>query len=430
MANYFSIFQDSDHAGVGNGDPATRTKTPAVEGNINVKDPGTENALINLQYQDNDLWGSVLRSQLYYNDLLTRFAKFPGFDQVEIRSEKLGARATIDTPLAVGSTTWNALWGVDYLHDRTRQPSLDGPTTTPEMVQDAGAVFLQLEAPAGAWGLLRGGVRHEYITVDIDSVTNRQDVFVQGGRLNFNETLFNLSGILYLTDRLELFGGYSQGFSLADLGRAIADTTETDVEALESEVQTVDNYELGLRTVRSRWDASLAVFYNESENGTTFNQALEIVKQPERVYGIELATNLKLVERVQVGGTATWMEGEVDLDDDGDYDEDLPSTRVPPLKVTAYTEYRPYHWWSLRLQGLYSGERSPESSQFGGAEVEDYTLLDLYSGFELPRGRLEIGIENLINEDYFTVLSQAGALPYAFSKGPGRTISATYSLAW
>ena len=428
--NHFRIFQDSDFAGLGTGDPEEREKTPAVEGNINAEDPGTENTLVNLQYRHRELAGSELRSQLYYGDLTTRFAKFPGFTQVEIRSEKVGGRLTVDTPLEVADYPLNLLWGLDYLHDETAQEGLDGPTATPEMRQNAVAGFAELDVPVSDWGLVRSGVRHEAIWVDVDDVVTRQGLFVEGGTLRFSETLFNATGVVFLTDRVELFGGFSQGFSLADLGRAIADGTANEATALESEAQKVDNYELGLRGHFQRWDAAVTGFYSESDNGTTFDADLNIVKQPEKIYGVEAVANVTLTERLRAGATAAWQEGRVDLDDDGDIDEDLPGTRIPPLKVTSYVEFSPFDWWLARLQGLYSGNRNPDSSQFGGSAVDDYIIFDLFSGFRLPYGELQIGVENLFNEDYFPVLNQAGALPFAFSKGPGRTVSATYAIEW
>jgi len=428
-ANHFNIKQDTNFTG-GTGDPAAGVKTPAVRGSINAEDPGTENTTLNLQYRNRDWHGSEVRSQVYYGDLTTRFSKFPGFPQVEVNSQKLGARLTVDTPVELQGTSFNAIWGVDYLQDETTQPALDGPTETPRMDQDAIAGFLELELPVSDRGLIRGGVRHEAISVDVDDVTNRQGIFVQGGTLDFNETLFNLGGTVFLSDSAELFTSFSQGFSLADIGRAISDTTVNDATLLESEVQTVDNYEVGLRGRYENWNGSITAFYSESDNGTTFSPDLVITKQPERIHGVEVSANAQASDRINVGGTLSWLEGEVDLDNDGNFEEDLPGTRVPPLKVTAFAEYTPNDRWSARLQGLYTGDRDPDSTQFGGGEVDSYLTFDLYAGVALPRGELQIGVENLLNEDYFPVLSQAGELPYAYSKGAGRAVSLTYSVDW
>jgi len=428
--NHFNIFQDTEFGGLGTGNPAADQKTPAVRGNINVDEPGTENTVVNGEYHNEDLLGSDVKTQVFYGDLTTRFSKFPGFPQVEITSEKLGGRLTVDTPIETQVTDFNAIWGLDYLHDEIAQPELDGPDETPEMEQDAIAGFLQLEVPVAEWGLVRAGVRHEAIWVDVDDVLNTRGVFVRGGTLDFSETLINASATVYVTDEIDVFGGFSQGFSRADIGRAIADTTATSAEQLESEVQEVDHYELGVRARFARWDATATAFFSDSDNGTTFDQDLIITKQPERIYGVEVAANVRPAEHVAFGGTFTWLEGEVDLDDDGDFDEDLPSTRIPPVKVTSYLEYSPYEWWSARLQGLYSANRDPNSTQFGGASVDDYIVVDFHSSVDIGYGRVEVGVENLFNEDYFPVLNQAGALPFAFSQAPGRTVTVTYSIEW
>lgn len=428
--SHFNIRQDSEWAGLGDGDPTVRRKTPAVRGNINVAEPGTENSVVNLRYDNRDVNGSKIQSQVYYGDINTRFSKFPGFPQVEVNSEKFGGRLTVNTPVESRSSAFDVIWGLDYLRDKTSQPALDGPTETPDMNQDAVAGFVELEVPVSDRGLVRGGVRHEIIDVDVDDVRNRQGVDVRGGTLEFDETLFNLGGTLFVGEDSELFGNFSQGFSLADIGRAIADTTLDEAEDLESEVQTVDTYEIGFRTQRASWDGSVSAFYSESDNGTTFTPDLVIAKQPERIHGVELALNFAPTGRISYGGTLTWMEGEVDLDDDGRFEEDMPGTRVPPTKVTAYIEYDSGDRWNSRLQVLHSGSRNPDSTQFGGGEIESYTVFDLYASVRLPRGRLHFGVENLFNEDYFPVLSQAGALPYAFTTGPGRTVSMTYALRW
>lgn len=428
--SHFDIEQDSEFAGLGEGDPAAGIKTPAVRGNINAENPGTQNSTVNLQYHNRDWSGSEVRSQVYYGDLTTRFSKFPDFPQVEVNSEKLGARLTVDTPVELETAPFNAIWGVDYLQDETTQPALDGPTETPRMDQDAIAGFLELELPVVDRGLVRGGVRHEHISVDVDDVTNRQGVFVRGGTLDFDETLFNIGGTYFLSDEAELFAGFSQGFSLADIGRALSDTTVDDATLLESEVQVVDNYELGLRGHYDNWNGAVTVFYTESDNGTTFDPDLVITKQPERIHGVEVSAGVQTSRTTRLGSSVSWLEGEVDLDGDGSFEEDLPATRIPPLKVTAFGEYAPNERWSGRLQALYSGNRDPDSTQFGGGDVDSYLVFDLYGSVRLTRGELQLGVENLLNEDYFTVLSQAGQLPYAFSKGSGRTVSLTYALDW
>ncbi|MDX1654344.1 MAG: TonB-dependent receptor [Candidatus Competibacteraceae bacterium] len=427
--NYYSLTQDSDFAGVSfEGDPQQGIKTPALRGNFNPEDPATDNINLNFEYGNTDLWGSGLKAQLYYADIEFIYGKFPGFPQTRIESEKVGSRLTIDTPVELDNWAFEVVWGVDYLQDETQQTATDAPDTSPELSQDALAGFAQLELPIGEWGLINAGVRYEDISVEVSDFTNRQGVFVPGGTLEFQEDIYNLTGTFYATENIDLYGGFSQGFTVTEIGRSLTDQTFATAEEAESEAQRTDNYEIGLRAFYDRWDGSIVAFFSESDNGTTFDQNLNIVKQPEEIWGVELAVDMDATDRLRLGGTFTWMEGQVDLDNDGDFEEDLPSTRIPPTKITAYAEYAPNDWSLYRLQGLYSGDREVDSTQFGGtSDIDSYFLMDAYAGFQAGPGEVQVGVENLLNEDYFPVINQAYDLSFAFAKGPGRTVSLNYA---
>jgi len=427
---YYKMEQDSNFAGISfAGDPATGTKTPAAPGNFNPVNPGTENRNINVTYSHEDLLGSSVDLQFYHADIDIVYSKFPGFSQTRIASEKHGARLTIDTPVNLTGSDFDVIWGFDYLHDETKQTATDGPTTSPFLEQDAYAGFVQIDAPIGDIGKISGGVRQEIIDVDVSDFNRADGTFVPGGTLEFNETLFNLSGTLYLTDRTDLYAGFSQGFTISDIGRSITDSTFATASQAESEAQKTDNYEIGLRTRQNRWDGSIAVFFDESDNGTTFDQNLNIVKQPERIYGVEATLDIYATDALTLGGTFTWLEGEVDLDGNGSFEEDLPSTRIAPVKITAYADYAPTDKWRARLQALYSGDRDVTSTQFGGtSDIDDYLVFDLYGEiYDVAGGTVELGIENLLNADYTPVINQAYNLNYAYARAPGRTVSVGFT---
>lgn len=427
---YYDMQQDSDFAGLSfAGDPATDTKTPAVRGNFNPVDPGTENRNLSLTYSNDDLLGSSVDLKFYQAEIDIVYSKFPGFPQTRINSEKQGARLTVDTPVTLGAADFDVIWGLDYLHDETRQTATDAPDTSPALDQDAYAGFVQINAPVGDIGKISGGIRHEIIDVDVSDFTRADGTPVPGGTLEFDETLFNISGTLYLSDRTDLYAGFSQGFTVADIGRSITDNTFATTTQAASEAQKTDNYEIGLRTRQDRWDGTLAVFFNESDNGTTFNENLEIVKQPEQIWGVEATLDVYATDALTLGGTLTWLEGEVDLDGDGNFEEDLPSTRIAPAKVTAYVDYAPTDKWRARLQALYSGERDPNSTQFGGtSDIDDYLVFDLYGEiYDVAGGTVEVGIDNILNNEYTPVINQAYDASFAYARAPGRTVSLGYT---
>ncbi|GAA0568816.1 TonB-dependent siderophore receptor [Caenispirillum bisanense] len=428
--NYYDMKQDSDWAGLSmDGDPARGIKTPAVRGNYNPVDPGTKTRNLSLDYEHREVLGSSVKAQAYYADQNIVYSKFPGYSQTRIESEKLGSRLTVNTPVEAGPLPFTVTWGVDYLRDDTVQTATDGPDNSPAMLQNAVAGFAQVEVPVLDYGTITGGMRYEHISLDISDFTNRNGDFVQGGSLTYGEPLFNLTGTVFLTDHLDLYGGFSQGFTVAEIGRSLSDGAFRRAEDAEAEVQKTNNYELGLRATYDRWTGSVVGFVSTSDNGVSFDRDLRIIKQPERIYGVEVAATVAATDALRLGGSLTWMEGRVDLDDDGDYDEDMPTTSIPPLKVTAFAEYDLFDWWTARVQGLYSGTRSPNSSQFGGtSDIDDYVLVDLYSAFDVGVGTLTVGIENLLNASYFPVINQAYDAAYAYAKGPGTTVTATYSV--
>lgn len=428
--NRYDFKQDSDWAGVSfAGDPDTGVKTPAVRGNFNPVDPGTTSNNLNLEYTHSSVLGSTVAAQVYYADLDVVFGKWPGWPQTQIVSEKIGSRLTIKTPVELEALPFDITWGADYLRDETSQHATDAADFSPAMEQDAIAGFAQIDLPVANLGLLSGGLRYENITVDASSFTDLNGNPVQGGTLKFKETLFNLTGTVFITDEIDVYGGFSQGFTVADIGRSIRDGTFDNAGQAEGEAQKSDNWELGLRGTFDRWDGTIVGFYSTSDNGTSFDQNLRIVKQPERIWGVEATANVAATDKLDIGGTFTWMKGVVDLDGDGSYEEDLDSTRIPPVKVTAYAEYAFFDWWTARLQGLYSGNRNPNSSQFGGtSDIDEYVVFDLYSDFAVGPGNLQIGIENLFNADYHPVINQAYDQSYAYAEAPGTTVSATYSV--
>ena len=429
-SHYYDFAQSAKFGGLSlTGDPDRDIKTPAVPGNFNPVDPMTENLNLNLEYEHEDVFGSSVEAQVYYADLDVVFSKFPGFPQSRITSEKIGSRVTIETPVELGPVPFDLIWGVDYLHDETVQTYTDARDADPALEQDAIAGFAQVEVPVGEWGLFSGGVRYEDISVDASSFTREDGTFVQGGTLHFGELLFNATGTVFITDEIDVYGGFSQGFTVSDIGRSISDGTFAASTEAEGEAQKTNNYEIGVRSDYGWWDASVVGFYSTSDNGVSFDQNLKIIKQPERIWGVEVAGSVQATDEIRVGGTVTWIEGVVDLDDDGSFEEDLPTTRVAPLKVTAHVDYEFADWGRARLQGLYSGNRHPDSTQFGGtSDIDDFVVFDLYGEFDLPTGQLQVGVENLFNADYTPVINQAYDTNYAYARAPGTTVSVSYSV--
>jgi iron complex outermembrane receptor protein len=444
MVNNYDINQSTDFV-LQPGDISAGQKTRAVRGDPPLEDNTTQNELVNVNYEHRDVLGSRVKLQAYHLDYFARFPAPAGFaGQSELASERIGTRLTIDTPVLPETLDADLTWGLDYMNERTAQPAT-GFGDVPEMDQDALAGFAELSVPVADLGRVRAGLRHEAFWIDVPTFSNAQTL--RGGELTFDETLLNINGVAYLTDRVDLFGGFSQGYSPNEIGRKLRTVTSAatpnrrSVEQLSTDPQKVDNYELGLRGDFD-WlegvQGEVVGFYSESDNATGFTSGtLNVADRNEEIWGVESSLEMKLHRQWKIGGTATWLDGQADTDRDGELDDDLENTRIPPVKLTGFVEYQPFDWWRNRLQALYSGSRdqadvpAPGGGQlFGNGEVDSFVILDLRSSFDVGPGSLRVGVENLLNEDYFSVAAQAFNRDDTFSQGQGRSMTVSYRVEW
>lgn len=435
VANRYELAQDDPEFVTVPGVPGEE-KARAEPGDPRSEAVGNENTLLQARYRNGDLAGSELTARAYYLDNVSRFPFSAFFDtQSRIEAEKHGARLDVRTPLPLPVDGAAVTWGVDYLDDRTAQPLGDGRFFVPPMDQRSLGPFAQLEVPVTGRLTARGGLRHEEIWLDVDDFTTIEEVggtSVRGGELQYDATVFN-AGLTYrLVDGLQGFGSFSQGFSVAEVGRELRTTTAPSVEALSPAPKKSDHWEVG---VRGQWDRvrfSASGYLNESDLGSSFGPDLRIVRAPEEILGLEARVDVRPASRWRAGGSLSLISGEQDADADGDVDEPLTSLRIPPTKVTAYAENETLPGWRNRVQLLHSGPRDefPASDAFGQGAVDPYTLVHLTSGVDVWRGTLEVSVENVFDEFYFPVAAQATNFGFAYSAGSGRRVSVGYRVAW
>ena len=456
MLNEFDNTQDSDYTF---GFPQGNEKTPAVRISdasaeaVPFIDPEQNFTSARATYVNRDIAGSSLNADLYYGDSTVAFPKFRGdFPQSSIESEKIGLRTSIDTPLPSIVEGASLTWGLDYLADETESRFFDDtgeiPATSPAMDQDALAGYAQMEVPLGDSVLLRGGLRYEDISVDVATVDpNGNTHRIEGGTLEFSEPLFNLGAVYFVSDNTELFASFSQGFSIADIGRVIRDAGPApgtqqnpnpnyngpevfQATSFESEVETVDNFEIGSRYSLGALSTTTALFYSRSDGGTTFDDNLNIQKNEEEIWGVEGVVDYAFSERTSSGASLTWSEG---IRDDGQGGRvRLPGTRISPLKVTAHVEDQTLMGWNNRLQVTHIGSRDQfeGSPFFAEGEVDRYTLVDYVARIQAGPGEATVSVSNLLNEDYIPAVGQAFNTSTARVKGQGRTVGLGYSVNW
>ncbi|NYR10769.1 TonB-dependent receptor [Psychrobacter sp. BI730] len=235
---------------------------------------------------------------------------------------------------------------------------------------------------------------------------------VEKGSTDHDKTLFNLGTSYQITPNDQVFANFSQGFTTADIQRALRDVRAGFVVNSDN-VQpiTTNNYEFGWQGKHGDTAARLSGFYNESDKVVRFTDSytVEVVDTDERVYGVEGSLSHDISDKWQVGGSVAYTCGQYDKD--GDWLE-LDAVRLTPLKGTAFAQYNFDEGSNIRLQALAIGgddkafkdqQKDPDSSAL---PVTGYMTLDVLGQVNMPVGRVDYGVYNLLNKDYLTVYHQ------------------------
>jgi iron complex outermembrane receptor protein len=430
--------------------------------------PGNRNTLLNLSYTNPNLFGSSLQSQIYYrtlsnigvpSDFRTSdfFGPFVGVARSRVKTEQIGGRLAITTPLSRAENL-RLTWGSDYVTEDSRQRfdlydperfdassgrvyrKISERPFVPPYTYNSLGFFGQMEWNIDDRVILSGGIRHERIGLNVNDYTTFNERQIEGGDRKFNATLFNTGAVYKINDTFNVFGNFSQGFSVPDFGRILrqppADFVGIESSLEVTQPQKVNNYEIGIRGGWRSVQMSLAAFYNTSDLGVSFQPVgntgrLELIRAPERIYGLEGTVDWQPGRTWSIGGTATYIEGE--YEDDNSYIA-IDSSRIPPIKLTAYVQNETLPGWSNRLQFLYSGNRDRAFKDGSdGGRISSYLTVDYISAVKIGSGLLQVKVENLLNNQYFPVISQYSAgfgsdsVNYA---GRGLTLSINYRLNW
>lgn len=447
--------------------PLRGFKARAIPGLDLDKNEGTDNAQVSLDYHHSDVMGSRMHAQLFARDYKTVYSPFrrhtgggagPAVFQSFIDSRKYGGRLEFDTVLSRKHAV-TMTWGADYIDETTSQSGYvhdlatynatggrvfrstgEVRTWVPAYDLKSVGVFSQLEWQALEKLLLRGGLRHERIDASVPDFTNINDGPVGGGRKKYSDTLFNVGAVYDLTDRVNVFASYNQGFSLPDLGLVLRNAPGgASFATLNTQPQVVDNYEIGVRGNWEHTQASFAVFYSENELGARSGGLnAPIVRAPERIYGFEATLDHQIAKAWRVGGSFSWLEGKR-FNAAGDELGYLGNDAIAPPKLTAYVEHRTTPHWSNRLQVLYSGKRdrfpAGSTTPYQNA-IDAYAVVDWISEYRVSdKGTLKFGITNLLNNQYHSVFAQTVVTPgvygnTAYAASPGAALHVSYKHAW
>ncbi|MBM6550789.1 TonB-dependent receptor [Marinomonas ostreistagni] len=444
--NRYKLESNMDFRAV-TGDRANGIATGSTKGRPEGKAHFNEVETTNLTYTDSDLAGMELNAQAFLQDFKGRYGASTSssfqdpntpetiYDQSQNESEKIGAKVSL-TKDGLLDNRLKVITGLDVLQDTTSQKLiLTDRTYVPETTYTNYAPFAQFELQATDRLILQAGARYEKAKLDVDTyqtVAANDNVTVNGGSPEFDETVYNAGAVFKLTPSVSLFANYSEGFGMPDVGRVLRgiDTPNQDVNTLLNLSPIVtDNYEAGVRVNQQNVDFEISYYESNSDLGSRLSEVnglYTVNREKKEIKGVEASLGLALNEQHRLETGYSYIRGKSDRDGDGEVDTKLNGSELPPNRLRVAWTANWNNKLSTMLQANHSFSRSFEEDNL---DFDGYTLVDASMGYQLPVGRLNVSVANVFDEDYFTYYSQASyANDNSYFKGRGRTLTVGYGV--
>ncbi|MCL6334480.1 TonB-dependent receptor [Pectobacterium carotovorum subsp. carotovorum] len=357
------------------------------------------------------------------------------YDQSQSVANKYGTKLAL-TKDDLLDDTLKVTVGFDTLYDKGKQDLyLTKRTYVPKMEYTNYSPFIQGEYQLLDDLVLHAGVRHESAKLKVDSfqaLAANNGVFVEGGSLTFNETLYNVGAVYSVTNSLDVFASYSEGFGMPEVGRVLRDVKAPNVKLSNfNNLKPIvtDNVETGFRFKKDRFDFEASYYQSNSKLGDRVEQQGDTFvskREKTRIQGIEVTAGYQINERHKVNASYAHSEGKYDSNSDGKLDKKLNGLNIAPDRLITSWSANWNDQWSSFVQANYAFGRSFDDA---GLAFDGYLLMDAAVGYKLPYGRLNVAVANLLDKQYITYYSQAGLVnDTRYFSGRGRTVTLGYSI--
>lgn len=404
-------------------------------------------------YSNNAVLGGKLTAQVYKASQAMRFVAELGgadkqdpliaplgtlVDQSEINSQKKGLRSSWSRQNLFDLKGLELNTGFDYLEETAQQLlALTNRVWVPPMNYTSKAPFVQASFTQGPV-TISAGVRHEDGELQVDDYTtvyfnNRR--FVTGGTLDYQETLPNAGVIYRLPQNWSVFGSYSKGFTLPNVGIPLrnVNTVGQSVQGiLDLQAVVADNKEGGISWHGKRGSFTTSYYRSYSELGSSLTvdpvtRDFVLQRRPVLLKGIEFAGEFKLNDQFKLNGVYSHATGLTRTTETGPLNRQQGMGNVSPDKINLSLTWKftPKGRITLDLENLRA--RHINVGRAGEEHTGGLTLFHLSAGYSTPWGEFSLGLENLMDKFYILPWAQLDQFQNYFA-GRGRVISVSHAI--
>ncbi|SEK42007.1 iron complex outermembrane recepter protein [Colwellia chukchiensis] len=428
-------------------------KTYAIEAPVGTEKPGVaqgpNNDNLMFKYTDEalfdntqlviDAYSQQINNIFFFSSALANPSEGYSGGQSLIKSDKKGLRVTLNSQLEWHNLEGTFIYGLDALNDKTSQPLVDGRVWVPEMDMANLAGFLQTKWLYNDDLIIKAGIRHEDIELGVDDYSTLKlcrtantcsvPLDVRGDTLKYRATTYNFGVRYNLMPSFQPFANYSQGADISDIGRLLRTATVTDISLIATQASIIDNYEIGFVSNIGALRMEFSAYRSTSELGTTnkydANTGVYLpVRAPQEIYGYEALAHYPFSPELNVTASYAWVEGK-----DTSKDVYLGAKQISAPKATVNLNWQPLAGANVAVSYLYVGSRKKFATVEGDyvgdqGPIDSYQLLNLSASFDFQQNWSGfIGVENLLNQDYYPAKSQAYTYNGYNVKGLGTSVN-------
>ncbi len=429
---------ESDELGTYRVTDSTLVRRPAGDRNVR------RHHTVNLSYENSDVAGSAVKLEALAGRVhMLQYRRPAAVTELDEQTNNYtGLRSSVTTPLDGVRTGATVSYGLDYMRNRFFRPIVDDDTgavlryVSPDVTLETWAPFLQGQVPVGDWRF-NAGVRHERYSGSVETAaipTRTPPTVIEAGDFrSFSLTLFNAGAVYKLAQQRDIYASFSQGAEISQVGRAALSASTAD--RVDPQPAKSNQYEIGFRQSGQPLNYSAAVFYTTSDLMSALDCSDPAVpckplREPRKFWGIEGTVGWSIDSHWGVGGNLAWMEGRRTLSTGEE--RHIPLNEAPPLLLGAYVDFAPHDGWTNRLQFDYRAGSDPfgGSTAFGEGRVDSLFLAHLSTSFNLGPGEMQIGVRNLFDKKYYSIVAQAHNRGTNWIPEQGRRVSISYETKW
>lgn len=448
MINHYNMEGNGDYVAV-SGDPENELPTTAEKNDIEGEAPRNRVTTLTFDYNNTNIAGGTLSWQVFMQDFAAmygggNFATFQDpafgddiFDQSQNKSQKFGSRLTYAKD-NLADSNFDLVTGLDLLRDETYQElSQTGRNWVPETKFNNVAPFAQLRFDGFEDWTLNVGTRYEYgklKVADFTTLASYGSQFVEGGEPSFNELLSNVGVVYQVTDDLRFYASYSEGFSMADVGRVLRGINQPNLAVdnfLNLEPVISDNREVGLEYANNSFNFKAGYFESDSDLGARLEADSDGIYSVERerteIDGFEASAQYYLNDDTTFGANYADTNGQYDGDADGIVESDLGGSNISPTRLNLYWQQQ----WSNSINSRIQVNKLFDRDFNTGGEFDGYITVDLSVNYQTQQyGAFSLGVDNLTDEFYITYYGQTNPSAASYFAGTGRVASVTWDFAF